>query len=298
MAYEDWEAATTPKIQGTWNLHTVFATHSLDFFILFSSISGLVGNPGQANYASANTFLDAFVQFRHNRGLPASVLDVGAMSEVGYLSQNLTIMAQLHARIGYVLQEQDLLDAIELAIKRSSPRQVADIHTNGYVNESQIGIGLRITEPVSSPDNRAVWKRDIRMALYRNLEATAHNAADENISSAGGNDTLKRLLTTATDSPHMLTDDTSVAVITQHIGATLLGFMMKPVEELDVKASPTALGVDSLIAIELRNWCRQRFGVDVSVLEIMGAASIELLGGSVAKGLAVKFARAGEEEKG
>ena len=57
MAYEDWKAATAPKIQGTWNLHTAFADHSLDFFILFSSVSGTVGNPGQANYVAAKAGL-------------------------------------------------------------------------------------------------------------------------------------------------------------------------------------------------------------------------------------------------
>ena len=294
MAYEDWEAATAPKIQGTWNLHTAFADHSLDFFILFSSISGIVGNPGQANYASANTFLDAFVQFRHGHGLPASVLDVGAMGEVGYVSENLTIMAQLKARIGYVLQEQDLLDSIELAIKRS--RQGAEVHTDGYLNESQIGIGMRLTGPVLSPDNRAVWKRDVRMSIYRNLEIAA-DAADDNVSSASGSDDLKRLLAAAANDPHTLTQDPSVVVISQHIGATLLGFMMKPIEELDIKANPTSLGVDSLVAIELRNWCRQRFGLDVSVLEIMGATSIEQLGSSVAQGLAAKLASPGKDEK-
>lgn len=101
-------------------------------FILFSSISGIVGNPGQTNYASANTFLDAFVQFRHGNGLPASVMDVGAMGEVGYVSQNMTIMAQLKAGLGYILQEQDLLDSIELAIKRS--RRGAEVHSDGYLN--------------------------------------------------------------------------------------------------------------------------------------------------------------------
>ena len=293
MAYEDWEAAAAPKIRGTWNLHMAFADHSLDFFILFSSISGTVGNPGQANYASANTFLDSFVQFRHGKGLSASVLDVGAMGDVGYVSQNQAVMEQLKARIGYVLQEQDLLDSLELAIKRSRPR--AEVHTDGYLNESQLGIGLRMTQPILSPENRAVWKRDVRMSIYRNLEVAA-DADEDKTSSAPGSDNLKGFLTAAADNPHMLTQESSVVVISQHIGATLLGFMMKPVEELDIKAGPIALGMDSLVAIELRNRCRQRFGLDVSVLEIMGAASIEQLGSSVAQGLAAKLAGTGKDE--
>ena len=293
MSYEDWEAAATPKVQGTWNLHTAFADHSLDFLVLFSSISGTVGNPGQANYASANTFLDAFVQFRHHNGLSASVLDVGVMGDVGYVSQNQATMEHFKAKAFYVLQEQDLLDSLELAIKRSHPQ--VEAHSDGYSNESQIGIGFRMTQPMLSPGNRAIWRRDIRMSLYRNLEATSDDG--DKSSTASGKDTLKDLLAAAANDPHVLTQESSVAIISQHIGATLFGFMMKPVEELDVKASPIALGMDSLVAIELRNWCRQRCGVEMSVLEIMGATSIEQLGSSIAAGLKIKFTGGVENKK-
>ncbi len=70
MTIEDWNAAVDPKVKGTWNLHheSVSAAADLDFFVLFSSISGIIGQPGQGNYASANTFLDAFAQYRMTLG--------------------------------------------------------------------------------------------------------------------------------------------------------------------------------------------------------------------------------------
>ena len=63
MSLGEWEKAVSPKVQGTWNLHdeTLAAGVQLDFFVLFSSMSGTFGQAGQANYAGANTFLDAFV---------------------------------------------------------------------------------------------------------------------------------------------------------------------------------------------------------------------------------------------
>ena len=82
MNLQDWTAAVEPKVRGTWNLHEATKFRPLDFMLLFSSLCGLVGQPGQANYAAANTFLDAFAQYRQSLGLPASVLDLGPVEDV------------------------------------------------------------------------------------------------------------------------------------------------------------------------------------------------------------------------
>lgn len=66
------------QVRGTWLLHeaTIAAGITLDFFLLFSSLSGTLGTPGQANYAGANTFLDAFVQYRTNLSLAAAAINI------------------------------------------------------------------------------------------------------------------------------------------------------------------------------------------------------------------------------
>ncbi|KAF5121796.1 Highly reducing polyketide synthase gloL [Metarhizium anisopliae] len=80
MSFADWNTAVGPGVRGTWHLHEAISDiNELEFFVLLSSCSGIVGQWGQANYAAANTFLDAFVHFRHGRGLVASVIDLGAM---------------------------------------------------------------------------------------------------------------------------------------------------------------------------------------------------------------------------
>ena len=63
MSLDEWDTAIGPKVQGTWNLHKACVDHELDFFMLFSSMCGIIGMPGQANCATANTFLDSFVQY-------------------------------------------------------------------------------------------------------------------------------------------------------------------------------------------------------------------------------------------
>ena len=79
-------AVMAPKVQGAWNLHLASAGETLDFFVLFSSTSALLGSAGQGNYAAANAFLDALAQYRRAAGLPALAIDWSAWSDVGMVS--------------------------------------------------------------------------------------------------------------------------------------------------------------------------------------------------------------------
>jgi microcystin synthetase protein McyG len=72
-----------PKVAGAWHLHRLTRNMDLDFFILFSSFTAVLGTPGQANHAAANAFLDALAFERRARGLPALSINWGAWSEVG-----------------------------------------------------------------------------------------------------------------------------------------------------------------------------------------------------------------------
>ena len=67
----------SPKVRGSWLLHKATMDIKLDFFVLFSSISGIMGMPGLANYAAANTFLDALAYMRRAQGLPATSIAYG-----------------------------------------------------------------------------------------------------------------------------------------------------------------------------------------------------------------------------
>jgi acyl transferase domain-containing protein/acyl carrier protein len=80
---ERFERVTAPKIDGTWNLHILTQDIPLDFFICFSSVTALLGTPGQGNYAAANAFLDALAHYRHAQGQPALSINWGPWAEVG-----------------------------------------------------------------------------------------------------------------------------------------------------------------------------------------------------------------------
>lgn len=66
ITYEEWTSVIRPKVEGAWNLHIAFlgAKQPLDFFLMTSSIVTIFEQPGQSNYVAANTFLEAFCQYR------------------------------------------------------------------------------------------------------------------------------------------------------------------------------------------------------------------------------------------
>jgi polyketide synthase 5 len=70
-------------VYGAWNLHQATASESLDWFCSFSSAAALVGSPGQSAYASANSWLDGFMNWRRAQGLPATTIAWGAWAEIG-----------------------------------------------------------------------------------------------------------------------------------------------------------------------------------------------------------------------
>ncbi|KAL3964599.1 hypothetical protein ACCO45_001603 [Purpureocillium lilacinum] len=94
MSYDQWVTATRPKVQGSWNLHELLPV-DMDFFIVLSSLAGIIGSVSQGNYAAGNTFQDALVHYRQHKGLPAQSLDLGIMKSIGYVEEHGDVGARL-----------------------------------------------------------------------------------------------------------------------------------------------------------------------------------------------------------
>src|SRR5271169_5260152 len=87
MTAEGLSAALRPKVNGSWNLHTLLPK-DMDFFVMLSSSAGIVGSRGQGNYSAGNTYQDALAHYRVSRNLPAATIDLGMILGVGYVAEN------------------------------------------------------------------------------------------------------------------------------------------------------------------------------------------------------------------
>ncbi|RYP07500.1 hypothetical protein DL765_009144 [Monosporascus sp. GIB2] len=277
FSHEDWHVAVGPKVDGARNLHHALSSAKLDFFILFSSISYVVGQVGQANYAAANSFLAAFAQYRHALGLPAAVLDIGYVEDVGYLSEHRALLEQLKSLNYDTLKEVDLLGALTFAMSHqtSSPPT-----SKLYVNPAELVIGLKSTMALSDPNNRAFWKRDVRMAMAHLQESTSAQQTSDS-------EDLTQFLKGVAANPSVLDVEQNKEFLVLWIGAYICSLVFKPNTELDLTTSLTDLGVDSLVAIEIRDWWRRTLGLNINVLEVVNAGSLANLGDKAAQGLRV-----------
>jgi hypothetical protein len=100
---------------------------------------------------------------------------------------------------------------------------------------------------------------------------------------------LKGFLASVASTPTMLDEEKNVDFLTQEIGKRIRSFMVQSDDVVDVKMTLSDMGVDSLVSIEIRNWWRMGLALDISVLEIMSAGSIERLGAATVEGLRGKY---------
>lgn len=286
MSLKEWSTAAAPKVQGTWNLHnaTEAAGIKLDFFVLFSSMSGLTGQAGQANYAGANTFLDAFVQYRTNLGLAAASIDIGAVQDVGYVSQDDALLKRMMAASARGITEAELMEAVTAAISfpaamahKINPDDTPGMTT--FIDRNTFILGLGTTVPLSSPESRAFWRKDRRMAVYHN------GSRSTLIDGVTDSDNLKAFLARARSDVSLLKADSTPPLLANEIGKKLFTFLLKSDEDLNTTIPLSQLGMDSLVGVEMRSWWRQAFGFDISVLELLGMGNLNALGKHAAEGL-------------
>jgi len=266
MSFEDWRAATRPKVQGSWNLHELLPS-GMDFFIMLSSMAGIFGSRGQSNYAAGNTFQDELARHRVALGEKATALDLGFFSSVGIMAENKELKErfssysdfrhvtepELHALLDYYCDPNlDLLTSLKC--------------------QTVVGIGVSAGLRERSLDT-AYW---LRMPSFRHL-VQVDRTGDAAVSKPQQIVDFASLFATAASL------DEAGAFVTEALIKKLSKMLSIAQEELDAHKPMHLYGVDSLVAVELRNWFVRELHADVAIFDILGAATTATVGMLVAE---------------
>ena len=163
LTAEQVDRAFAAKADAAWYLHELTAELELSAFVLFSSIAGLFGGPGQGNYAAANVFLDGLAQHRRAQGLPATSVAWGLWSEAGGGTQ----LGELDVRrvvgsssVGMLASEQGL-ELFDLAIASEEATVfAARVDLSVLRGEARTGVVVPLLSDLVRMPARQAWSAD------------------------------------------------------------------------------------------------------------------------------------------
>lgn len=244
MTLTKYYQALDPKIRGSQNLHDFFkqSPDPLDFFVMLSSLGGIFGNASQSNYAAGNTFQDALANHRASHGLPALTIDVGKVVDAGWVAQNQDVVARGILAQSRDIRVRDLTNLIEHHIHGRG-------NGSGSMTAAQVAVGL---EDFPAFDARFSHVSATLAGPLDKLEAQEQTQSLQSQIAAAGSDGARLV-------------STILEAFKQKLGR-LLALKAEDVHETETIAGH---GVDSLVAVEIRNWFRKEVEVAPTVFEIL-----------------------------
>ncbi|MEZ4644658.1 MAG: SDR family NAD(P)-dependent oxidoreductase [Chloroflexota bacterium] len=268
MDAAQFRRAFAPKVAGAWHLHTLSKEHSLDFFILFSSVTALLGTPGQGNYAAGNAFLDALAQHRHAQGLPALSINWGPWAQVGLAAAQANRGNRLALRgVGSITPEQGV-DAL------------VRLHT------------AAVTQAAVMPFDLGQWQAFYPAARAARLFAELAGAREE------GTATAVTPSATATFHDELLAAAPGRArhnLFANHLREQVAQVLRMAPGRVPLNKPLKTLGLDSLMTLELRTRLENSLGLTLSATFIWNYPTIEALLPFLAQKMGVPLADGGEE---
>lgn len=256
-----FEAVLAPKVAGAWNLHRATLDAPLDWFVVYSSATTFLGNPGQGSYVAANSFLEALVAHRRVAGRPATFMAWGPLEDVGFLARNDTTREALQSRIGGAsITSDEALDALEQAL------------VDGIAGEAVV---------------RLDWQ-----ALSRGMPA-ANARRYVQMQARGGSDASRDAGDKLREQVAALPHDDAVAFVSETLRAQIARILHMTADRIALDRSVLEMGMDSLMGMELGLAVEEVFEVKLSVMAIADGASVLSLAGRIVDSIAAAEANEG-----
>ena len=237
-----------PKGEGAWNLHQASRDLDLDFFVLFSSAASMLGSAGQANYAAANQFLDSLAQYRRARNLPAVSINWGPWSDVG--------LAARPDRGGRL--EVDGISSLTPALGVEALGRVL------LANQTQVAV-------VNIDWNR--WREAHPIVAQSTFFSNQGDATARPVDK----DTMRSLLAAAPGE--------QLELVVNRLREHLAGVVRLPPSKIDSDQPLVTMGIDSLMAVELKNRVERDMGIALPLLQLVKGPSLSELAQSIVASL-------------
>lgn len=236
LTIEKFAKVMAPKGLGALNLHLHTANLKLDFFVIFSSISSMIGNPGQGNYATANAFAQGVAQLRWSYGLPALYINLGVVADVGMAAKSPEILRSLES----------------VGVKSISP--VLALNALAYM------LCKKITHGVFADINWQRWA-EFNPQLKDSLKFS-HLVGKRKQEDGGEKAQLFK------DQLELLGEAERYGLTEALVMEMVSVIMDIPLARININKHLKDMGLDSLMAIEITIYVQMNFGVVLPVMEI------------------------------
>jgi len=248
MTREQLYQVMAPKVAGAWNLHELTLSHDLDFFALYSSAASFIGSPGQAGYAAGNAFLDGLAHYRRARGLKALSINWGPWSEAGMAARP-DRGGRLAVRGVESLSPRQSLAAFELLLKQDGGQfAVMSFDCEKW----------RRFYPATSKTSLFV-----RLAQDQEQSQRVKKESSDNLSAS-------EILGAAPSERAGLLQNYLSQIIARVLGHSEFS-RLSPDQPLN------RLGIDSLMAIEIKSAIESNLGAPVPIADLLGGKSLAQL---------------------
>ncbi len=244
LSWSGFVNVIAPKVNGGWYLHKLTQDIPLDFFVCFSSIASIIGSPGQGNYAAANAFMDALIHYRQSLLLPGLTINWGPWGKIGMASRlgdnYQTQMAS--SGISFIAPEQGI-KALNCLISKCEPQiGVFNIDWHQFKQQLPQNINMPLLEELISVKFIPTEERNSFLSELEKLSATEREKKLNNY--------------------------------LQDCVAKVLGMKTN---QIDVEQPLMSMGIDSLMAIEIRNQVQTDLEVDIPITKFMEDVNLTTL---------------------